>query len=122
MSKLEKIFGNPKNQVESDIAAFISPLMSESDIENAIKKKLTLSGCFKYTHDKAKPKSGNVATPSYMQIMKWSCEYFGISTKGLKIPDAPGNAAASAPPTPEHTEPSECKSGKINMDFDTLLD
>jgi hypothetical protein len=94
--------------------------MSEAEIVAAIKKKLTLAGCFKYTHDKAKPTQGNVATPSYKRVMKWACEYFGVGTKGLKIPDSPNTDAssnASLEPAPQ-----AAKSGTVNMDFDALFD
>jgi hypothetical protein len=121
MTKLEKLFGSPKHQVETDIAAFLTPLMSEDSAAEAIKNKLTLSGCFKHTHDKAKSsKVDGVACPSYKQVMKWSCGYFGISTKGLAIPETPVGVAAPNPP-PKLT-PIAAATGAVNMDFDALFD
>lgn len=118
MQEALKIFSNPKNPVEKDIAAFIRPLITEETAATIVEKKLTLAGCFKFTHDKAKSlKQGNVACPSYNQVMGWSCEYFGI--KGATIPDYPtGAPALSSEQAAEEPKPKPA----LSLDFEDLFD
>jgi|GEM_PF-4482270 len=117
MAKTEKLFEKPANQVEKDIAAFLKPIMTDEQIDKAVKDKKTLSDCFKFTHNKAKPSSKEgVTTPSYKQVMTWALEYFGIDKAGIKIPDAPGIDNRNAPEAPA------AKAITVNLDFDALFD
>jgi len=119
MAKTDKLFEKPANQVEKDIAAFLKPIMTAEQIDKAVEDKKTLSDCFKFTHNKAKPSSKEgVATPSYKQVMTWALEYFGIDKAGIKIPDAPGGTASTIETPPEVPA---AKAATVNLDFDSLF-
>ena len=111
---MTKIFDNPANEMEREIAEYIKPLLTP-EVEKKIEKdKLTLGGCLKSCYDKGKKyqvktKGGGIARISEEQHFKWVREYFGI--KG------------TVPVPSQEEKPTEAaKSGTLNIDLDSLFD
>lgn len=86
MKDLEKIIGKPKDDMEKEIAEYITPLFTEDTAKNAADKKRTLSGCCEYCFKKGhkfEVKHGNtgVARVSEEQHWAWVREYFGLASE-----------------------------------------
>ncbi len=112
-SMATKIFDNPANAIEKEIAETIKPLLTPEIEEKIEKDKLTLAGCWQYCHGKGKShKVGNCAKISPEQHFKWMGEYFGI--KNLKPPTAPVTREV----VPEPAQMSQA----LSIDFDSLFD
>ena len=111
---MTKIFDNPANPMEQEIANHIKPLLT-LEVEAKIEKdKLTLKGCVKYCYDKGKKfiiKSGKdgIAHIDDEQHWKWVREYFGITDE------------AAAPP-PIHMYKPEAAKGALDLDLESLFD
>ncbi len=109
---MTKIFDNPANEMEREIAEHIKPLLTPEVEEKIEKDKLTLDGCLKSCYDKGKKyqvktTGGGIARISEEQHFKWVREYFGI--KGT-VPC-------------QGTKPAEAaKNGALNIDLDSLFD
>ena len=111
---MTKIFNNPANEMEKEIAEYIKPLLTPEVEEKIEKDKLTLDGCLKSCYDKGKKyevktKGGGIARISEEQHFKWVREYFGIS--------------GAAPVPCQEAKPAEAaKNGALNIDLDSLFD
>ena len=116
---MTKIFNNPANPMEQEIADYIKPLLTP-EVEEKIKKdKLTLKGCLEYCHKKGKKfevKSGNtgfaMVTPE--QHWKWEREYFCIKDEAT----APAPIHIHKPEAAAH----QAAKGALNLDLDKLFD
>lgn len=109
-----KIFDNPANEMEREIAEYIKPLLTPEVEEKIEKDKLTLGGCLKSCYDKGKKyqvktTGGGIARISEEQHFKWVREYFGIK----------GPAPA---PCQETKSAKAAKNGALNIDLDSLFD
>lgn len=111
-----KIFDNPANNMEKEIAEYIKPLLTAEVEEKINKDKLTLKGCVDSCLQKGKKyevKSGNkgIAHVPDDQHWKWVREYFGIK----------GNVASPAAPLPAPAA-QEKPNGLLDLDLDSLFD
>lgn len=108
---MTKIFDNPANPMEQEIADYIKPLLTP-EVEAKIEKdKLTLKGCLEYCHKQGKKfevRNGSIgfARIEPEQHWKWVREYFGI--------------AEEAPPI--HMYKPEAAKGALDIDLNSLLD
>lgn len=115
-----KIFDNPANDMEKEIAEHIKPLVT-AEVEEKIKKdKLTLKGCLDFCLKKGRKfevKNGNIgaACISEEQHFKWVRDYFGIKgnviVKKSNIPSPASVAVAEEKPK-----------AALDVDFDSLFD
>lgn len=111
---MTKIFDNPANPMEQEIADYIKPLLTP-EVEAKIEKgKLTLKGCLEFCHKQGKKfevKSGNtgfaMVTPE--QHFQWVREYFSITDE---VPE----------PAPIHIHKPEAAKGALDLDLDSLFD
>lgn len=111
-----KIFDNPNNDMEREIADHIKPLVTTEVEEKITKDKLTLKGCWEFCKNKGKKFAVNgVARVSDEQHWKWVREYFGIK----------GNVTVLKAdiPNPVTAAPAEEKpKAALDVDFDSLFD
>lgn len=103
------VLGTPNNPMETEIAEYLSPLLTEEDKNRIKEKKLTLKGCIEECMKKGhkfEVKNGKtgIARISPEQHWKWVCGYFGVKfTMPGKTVDSKDVAAAKPEPVSDNS-------------------